>query len=129
MHGYAGHTFKWVNKDGKYVYTQLHIRADKGFKTLNASQAGELSGSNPDYGIQNLFEAIEKGDYPSWTVYVQTMTPEQAEKFRYNILDLTKVWSHKEFPLREVGKIVLNENAQNYFAGLFSSQHFCFVAH
>jgi catalase len=127
MHGYAGHTFKWVNKDGKYVYTQLHIRADKGFKTLSASAAGELAGSNPDYGIQNLFETIEKGDYPSWTVYVQTMTPEQAEKFRYNILDLTKVWSHKEFPLREVGKIVLNENAQNYFAEIeqiaFSPSH------
>jgi catalase len=86
-----------------------------------------LSGSNPDYGTQNLFEDIEKGEFPSWTVYIQTMTPEQAEQFRYNILDLTKVWSHKEFPLQEVGKIVLNENPQNYFAEVeqaaFSPSH------
>lgn len=70
MHGYSGHTFKLVNKEGKYVYTQWHYRADKGFKTLDNATAGELSGSNPDYGTQNLFEDIEKGDFPSWTVYI-----------------------------------------------------------
>jgi len=115
MHGYSGHTFKWVNKNGDFVYTQVHIRADKGFKTLASSKAGELAGSNPDYGLQELFEDIQKGDFPTWTVSVQTMTPEQAEKFRYNVLDLTKIWPHKDFPLREVGKIVLNQNAENYF--------------
>jgi catalase len=89
------------------VYTQVHVRADGGFKvrehrdlllppylfsqTLSTEKAGKLAGDNPDYGIQDLFESIEKGQYPSWTVYVQTMTPEQAEKFRYNVLDLTKV--------------------------------------
>jgi len=116
MHGYSGHPFKLVNKDGKYVYTQWHYRADKGFKTLSSAKAGELAGANPDYGIQTLFEDIQKGDYPSWTVYIQVMTPEEAEAFRYNILDLTKVWSHKKYPLKEVGKIVLNENVNNYFA-------------
>jgi catalase len=63
-------------------------------QTLPADTAGKLAGDNPDYGIQTLFEAIESGKYPSWTVYVQTMTPEQAEKFRYNVLDLTKVRIH-----------------------------------
>jgi len=115
MHGYSGHAFKWVNKEGEFVYTQLHIRADKGFQTLSSAKAGELGGTNPDYGLQSLFNDIEKGDYPSWTVSVQTMTPKQAEEFRYNVLDLTKVWSHKDFPLRPVGKIVLNKNAENYF--------------
>ena len=102
-------------------------------QTLPADKAGKLAGDNPDYGIQTLFESIESGRYPSWTVYIQTMTPQQAEKFRYNVLDLTKVgilpatygcasdvspqvWPHKEYPLRPVGKIVLNENPQNYFA-------------
>lgn len=70
MHGYSGHTFKLVNKEGKVTYTQWHYRADKGFKTLTNSEAGELAGSNPDYGIQGLFQDIEKGDFPSWTVYV-----------------------------------------------------------
>lgn len=127
MHGYSGHTFKYVNANGDFHYVQVHVRADGGFKTLTDSQAGELAGSNPDYGTEELFNAIEKGEFPSWTVYVQTMTPAQAESFRYNVLDLTKVWPHAEFPLRPVGKIVLNENVQNYFAEIeqsaFSPSH------
>ena len=70
MHGYSGHTFKWVNEKGEFHYVQIHVRADKGFKTLNNEEAGELAGSNPDYGTQKLFEAIESGKPPSWTVYV-----------------------------------------------------------
>ncbi|TDL22479.1 catalase [Rickenella mellea] len=127
QHGYSGHTFKFVKENGEFHYVQIHLRADGGFKTLTNEQAGQLAGSNPDYGIQELFNTIEKGEFPSWTVYVQTMTPEQAEKFRYNVLDLTKVWPHKEFPLRPVGKLVFNENVQNYFAEIeqsaFSPSH------
>ena len=70
MHGYSGHTFKYVKEDGSYVYTQVHVRADKGVKVLDNQRAGELAGSNPEYGIQGLFEAIENEQYPSWTVYV-----------------------------------------------------------
>ncbi|KIY67231.1 catalase [Cylindrobasidium torrendii FP15055 ss-10] len=127
MHGYSGHTFKWVKDDGSFVYVQIHAIADEGFKTLDGKTAGELGGSNPDYGTQKLFESIEGGKFPSWTVSVQTMTPEQAEKFRYNILDLTKIWPHSEFPLRPFGKLTLNENVQNYFAEVeqvaFSPSH------
>ncbi|PAV17619.1 catalase [Pyrrhoderma noxium] len=127
MHGYSGHTFKFVNASGEFHYVQVHVRADGGFKTLTDAKAGELAGSNPDYGTEELFNAIEKGDYPSWTVYVQTMTAQQAENFRYNILDLTKVWPHGEFPLRPVGKLRLDENVQNYFAEIeqvaFSPSH------
>lgn len=116
QHGYSGHTFKWLKDDGSFVYVQVHVRADGGFKTLDNATAGRLAGENPDYGIQALFETIEAGKFPTWTVYIQTMTPAQAESFRYNILDLTKVWPHAEFPLRPIGKLVLNENPQNYFA-------------
>ncbi|KAA1477789.1 catalase [Dentipellis sp. KUC8613] len=127
QHGYSGHTYKFVNAQGDWVYTQIHVRADGGFKTLDNDTAGKLGGDNPDYGIQSLFEAIEKKQYPSWTVYAQTMTAKQAEEFRYNVLDLTKVWPHKEFPLRPFGKIVLDENVQNYFAEIeqaaFSPSH------
>ncbi|KAF6760383.1 catalase [Ephemerocybe angulata] len=126
-HGYSGHTFKWLKEDGSFVYVQTHLRADNGFKTLDNDTAGRLAGENPDYGTQKLFEAIESGNHPSWTVYIQTMTPEQAENFRYNVLDLTKVWPHGEFPLRPIGKLVLNENPQNYFAEIeqsaFSPSH------
>jgi len=127
MHGYSGHTFKWLKADGSFVYVQTHVRADGGFKTLDNATAGKLSGENPDYGIESMFNAIEAGKFPSWTVYIQTMTPDQAEKFRYNVLDLTKVWPHKEYPLRKIGKFVLNENPQNYFAEIeqaaFSPSH------
>ncbi|KAI9454209.1 catalase [Russula earlei] len=127
VHGYSGHPLKFVRDDGEWVYVQVHLRADGGFKTLDNETAGRLLGENPDYGIQALFEAIEKKQYPSWTVYVQTMTPQQAENFRYNILDLTKVWPHKEYPLRPIGKLVLDENPQNYFAEIeqsaFSPSH------
>jgi len=116
-----------VREDGDWVYVQVHFRADGGFKTLDNETALKLAGENPDYGKQLLYEAIENKKYPSWTVYVQTMTPEQAEKFRYNIFDLTKVWPHKEYPLRPIGKLVLNENPQNYFAEIeqsaFSPSH------
>ncbi|TFK65982.1 catalase [Pluteus cervinus] len=127
QHGYSGHTFKWLKEDGSFVYTQVHLRADGGFKTLDNATATRLAGENSEYGIQTLFEAIESGKYPSWTVYIQTMTPEQAEKFRYNILDLTKVWPHADYPLRPIGKLVLNENPSNYFAEIeqaaFSPSH------
>lgn len=88
MHGYSGHTFKLVNKDGKFVYTQWHFRADKGFKTLTTAKAGELSGTNPDYGIQTLFEDIEKGDFPSWTVYIVRLSLSQRSRVAnaYDIL-------------------------------------------
>jgi catalase len=127
QHGYSGHTFKWLKNDESFVYVQVHIRADGGFKTLNNDTAGKLTGSNPDYGIETLFNAIADKKHPSWTVYIQTMTVDQAENFRYNILDLTKVWSHKEFPLRPIGKLVLDENPKNYFAEIeqaaFSPSH------
>ncbi|KAJ7182598.1 catalase [Mycena crocata] len=127
QHGYSGHTFKWFKKDGSFVYTQVHLRVEGGFKTLNNAEAGKLAGENPDYGTESLFEAIESGHPPAWNVFVQTMTPEQAEKFRYNVLDLTKVWPHGEFPLRPVGRMVLDENPQNYFAEIeqaaFSPSH------
>ncbi|KAH6874103.1 catalase-like domain-containing protein [Coprinopsis sp. MPI-PUGE-AT-0042] len=126
-HGYSGHTFKWVKDDGSFVYTQVHLRADKGFKTLDVDTATKLAGENPDYATGTLVGAVESKNYPVWNVFVQTMTPEQAESFRYNILDLTKIWPHSEFPLRPVGKLVLDENPQNYFAEIeriaFSPSH------
>lgn len=120
------------------MYCQFHYISDQGTGYLTQEEGVKAAGENPDRSNQDLFEAIERGEYPSWTFCVQTMTPEQAEKFRYNILDLTKVraspcicearstdridppcvqiWSHKEFPLRPVGKLTLNENVKNYFA-------------
>jgi len=68
--------------------------------------------------IQDMFEAIERGDYPIWNVYVQLMSPEEAEKYKWNIFDMTKVWSHKDFPLQQIGRLTMNRNPRNYFADI-----------
>lgn len=60
--------------------------------------------------IQDMFEAIERGDYPAWNVYVQLMSPEEAEKYEWNIFDMTKVWAHKDFPLQQIGRLTMNRN-------------------
>ncbi|KDR65378.1 hypothetical protein GALMADRAFT_148747 [Galerina marginata CBS 339.88] len=131
MNGYSGHTYKWLKKDGTFVYTQLKLSADGGCKNLNVEEATRLAGENPDYGTETLFKAIEAGsltgNFPSWTVSVQTMTVEEAEAFEYNILDLTKIWPEDKYPPRPVGKLVLNRNPKNYFAEIeqaaFSPSH------
>uniref|UniRef100_A0A668SXL0 Catalase n=1 Tax=Oreochromis aureus TaxID=47969 RepID=A0A668SXL0_OREAU len=116
MNGYGSHTFKLVNADGERVYCKFHYKTDQGIKNLTVEEADRLAATKPDYGIADLFNAIANGNYPSWTFYIQVMTFEQAEKFRFNPFDLTKVWSHKEYPLIPVGKLVLNRNPVNYFA-------------
>ncbi|EOO02269.1 putative catalase protein [Phaeoacremonium minimum UCRPA7] len=127
MNGYSGHTFKFTKPDGSFVYVQIHFKTDQGSKTFNNEEAGKMASENPDWHTQDLFEAIQRGEYPSWTAYVQVLTPEQAQKFRWNIFDLTKVWPQKEVPLRRFGKFTLNKNAENYFAEIeqaaFSPSH------
>jgi catalase len=116
MNGYGSHTFKLVNKDGVAHYCKFHYKTNQGIKNLTGAQADDLAGSDPDYATRDLFNAIAEGNYPSYTLYVQIMTFEEAEKHRFNPFDLTKVWSHKEYPLIPVGRIVLNRNPKNYFA-------------
>ncbi|XP_078000104.1 catalase-like [Glandiceps talaboti] len=116
MNGYGSHTFKLVNKDGEAVYCKFHFKTDQGIKNLTGDKAAELSKSDPDYAIRDLYNAIAEGNFPTWTFYIQVMTFEEAEKFRWNPFDLTKIWPHGEFPLIPVGKLVLNRNPKNYFA-------------
>ena len=116
MQGYSGHTFKLVNKQGTWVYAQIHLLSQQGVEFLTQEKATELAGSTPNYATQDLFKAIEAGDFPKWKLYVQTMTPQEAEKARFNVFDLTKVWPHADFPLREFGEMTLNRNVRNYFA-------------
>ncbi|KAJ2033840.1 catalase A [Coemansia sp. S3946] len=127
MHGYSSHTLKLVKEDGSFHYVKWHFRTDQGIKNLTAQKAAELSGTNPDYATQDLFEAIERGDHPSWTVSIQIFTEEEAMKLKYNPFDVTKVVSQKDFPLHEVGRMVLDRNPENYFAEVeqaaFSPSH------
>lgn len=83
---------------------------------MPTSKADELAGSDPDYSIRDLYNAIAKGEFPSWDLKIQIMTEEQAEKAKFNPFDVTKVWSQKEYPLIPVGKLTLDRNPNNYFA-------------
>uniref|UniRef100_A0A8B9PF12 Catalase n=1 Tax=Apteryx owenii TaxID=8824 RepID=A0A8B9PF12_APTOW len=93
----------------------LH-QTDQGIKNLSVEEAGRLASTDPDYGIRDLYNAIAKGNYPSWSFYIQVMTFEEAEKFPFNPFDLTKIWPHGDYPLIPVGRLVLNRNPVNYFA-------------
>lgn len=95
MNGYSSHTLKLVDENGKFKYVKWHFKTDQGIKNLSAQKAGEIAGSDPDYATRDLFAAIERGEYPSWSVYVQVMNAEDAQKYRFNPFDVTKVWSHK----------------------------------
>ncbi|KAJ5728857.1 uncharacterized protein N7483_003365 [Penicillium malachiteum] len=127
MNAYSGHTYKWIKPDGTFNYVQIHCKTDQGNKTFTNEEATTLSAENPDWHTQDLFNAIERGENPSWTCYVQVLSQEQAEKFRWNVFDLTKVWPQSEVPLRRFGRFTLNKNPENYFAEIeqaaFSPSH------
>ena len=116
MNGYGSHTFKWINAEGEGVWIKYHFKTDQGVKNLDPTVAEKLAGANPDYHTEDLYNAINNGDFPSWTLYVQIMPLEDANTYRYDPFDVTKIWSHKDYPLIEVGRMVLDRNPENYFA-------------
>lgn len=116
MNGYSSHTFKWYNAKGDVYWIQYHFKTEQGIRNLTRQQACKLAGENPDYATRDLREAIAKGDYPSWRVCVQIMPAKDAETYRWNINDITKVWPHADYPLVEIGRMTLNRNPDNYFA-------------
>ncbi|WP_340141655.1 catalase KatA [Priestia sp. D3YE.R1] len=116
MHGFGSHTFKWVNAEGDGVWVKYHFKTEQGVKNLAPDVAAKIAGENPDYHTEDLFNAIEKGDLPSWKLYVQIMPLEDADTYRFDPFDVTKVWSQKDYPLIEVGRMVLDRNPENYFA-------------
>ncbi len=116
MNGYSSHTFKWYNEKNEYFWVKYHFKTDQGIKNLTRQEAEIMRAKDPDHATRDLYEAIERQDFPSWTLQMQIMTPEQAKDYRFDIFDITKVWPHSDFPPIEVGKLVLNRNPENYFA-------------
>ncbi|KAJ9653806.1 catalase A [Neophaeococcomyces mojaviensis] len=115
INGFGNHTYKVGKEDGSFKYIKFHFKPDAGTKEMPAAKAAELAGSDPDYHTRDLYESIERGDYPTWTLYFQVMDPSEAETYRWNIFDMTKIWPHSDYPLRPVGRLTLNKNPQNYF--------------
>ncbi len=116
MDGHSSHTFMWYNEKNEYVWVKYHFKTNQGNKTFNNAEAEKMAGVNPDHATEDLFKAIENKDYPSWNVFVQIMTPEEAKNYKFDPFDVTKVWYHSDFPLIPLGKLTLNENPENFFA-------------
>ena len=116
MHGFGSHTFSLINAQNERFWVKFHWRTQQGIKNLTDAEAETLVGKDRESHQRDLFEAIERGDFPRWTLYIQVMPEKEAEKVPYHPFDLTKVWPHKDYPLIEVGVIEFNRNPENYFA-------------
>jgi catalase len=114
MNGYSSHTYSWVNAAGEVFWVKYHFISDQGIDCLTQAEADDLAGKDGDYHRRDLFNAIKRGEYPSWTLKVQIMPFEDAKTYRYNPFDLTKVWPHADYPLQEVGKLVLDRNPVDF---------------
>ena len=115
MHGFGSHTYSFWNEDGERFWVKFHMRTQQGIKNLTDAEAAEVVGMDRESNQKDLFESIEKGDFPKWKMYVQIMPEEEAEKVPYHPFDLTKVWPKGDYPLIEVGEFELNKNSDNYF--------------
>jgi catalase len=118
MHGFSSHTYSFINANNERFWMKVHFRTQQGIENFSADEATRLAGDDPDWATRDLFDNIEQGNFPRWNVYVQIMPELEAEHYRWNPFDLTKVWSHKDYPLIEVGVMELNRNPQNYFVDI-----------
>jgi catalase len=116
INGFGVHTFKFGKPDdGTFKYVKIQFNPDAGIENLTKEDATRLAGEEPDYHIKDLYNAIEKGDFPTWTMNLQIMDPKEAETYRWDIFDDTKIWPEKDYPLVPVGKLTLNKNPENFF--------------
>ena len=116
MDGFGSHTFQWVNAKGEAFWVKYHFKTNQGIKCLTSAEAAGIAGRDPDYCQKDLMKAIERGDLPAWTLKMQIMPAADAAAYRFNPFDLTKVWPYSDYPLIEVGRLVLDRNPDNYFA-------------
>jgi catalase len=116
MDGFSSHTFSLINANDELFYVKYHFKTKQGIRNFTGEGAQEMKGIDPDYAQRDLFNAIAKGDFPKWKVSVQIMPEKEAETYHLNPFDLTKVWPHGDYPLIEIGELVLDRNPENYFA-------------
>jgi catalase len=116
MHGFGSHTFSFINAANERHWVKFHFRTQQGIKNLTDAEAEAIVGKDRESHQRDLFESIEKGDKPKWTMLIQIMPKADASKVPYNPFDLTKVWPHGDYPLIEIGVMELNRNPENFFA-------------
>lgn len=115
MNGYGSHTFSMINSSNERIWVKFHLKTQQGIKNLTDQEAEVVVGKCRESNQRDLFDSIEKGDFPKWSMKIQVMTDKQAKNHYHNPFDLTKVWPHKEYPLIDVGVLELNKNPENYF--------------
>lgn len=116
MHGFGSHTYSMINAEQKRVWVKFHWRTQQGIENLSDEEAAAITAGDREYHGRDLLQAIDGGDFPRWTLFIQVMTEEQAQSHPHNPFDLTKVWPKADYPLIEVGEIELNRYPDNYFA-------------
>ena len=116
QHGFGSHTFSFINKDGERFYVKFHFKSQQGIACFTDDEAAQVVASDRESSQRDLFENIEQGNFPRWTLKIQVMPEAEAAKYHINPFDLTKVWPHGDYPLIEVGVLELNKNPENYFA-------------
>ncbi|KGI55824.1 catalase [Campylobacter sp. MIT 97-5078] len=115
MHGFGSHTYSLINDKGERFWVKFHFKTKQGIKNLTNAEAEALIAKDRESHQRDLVESIGKGDFPKWSFKIQILSEKDAEKLGFNPFDLTKVWSHKDVPLIDVGEMVLNRNVDNYF--------------
>ena len=116
MHGFGSHTYSFWNADGERFWVKFHFITQQGIKNLTDAQAEAVIAKDRESRQRDLYDAIERGDFPKWKMFVQIMPEKEAESYRFHPFDLTKVWYKADYPLIEVGVVELNRNPDNYFA-------------
>ena len=116
MNGYGSHTYMWVNARGERFWVKYHFHTNQGMEFFTNEEAKAMAGADADFHRRDLFDAIARGEHPSWTLSVQVMPYEDAKIYRFNPFDLTKTWPHADYPLIKVGTMTLNRNPENFFA-------------
>ena len=115
VNGYGSHTYSLINDKNERFWVKFHFKTKQGIRTLTNKQAAKIIAEDRESSQKDLFYSIENEDFPKWNFQIQIMTEEQAKTCEFNPFDLTKVWPHKDYPMIDVGEMVLNENPKNYF--------------
>ena len=121
VNGYGSHTYSFINAKDERFWVKFHFKTQQGIENFSAEEATRLTAEDPDWATRDLFERIDRGDFPKWNFKVQIMPEEEAESYRWNPFDLTKIWPHEDYPLIDVGVLELNKNPENYFADVEQS--------
>ncbi len=116
MNGYGSHTFMWINAQGERFWVKYHFKTEHGVENFTDAEAKAMTASDPDYHRRDLHESIQKKNFPAWRLEMQIMPFKDAEHYRFNPFDLTKVWPHSDYKPVTIGRLVLDRNPANFFA-------------